>query len=182
MIFEDFVNDIKSINKIVKDGDIRDIVSYIDSIEKKLNKIAGKNNDRLYSLIGDAIKQIPLGYIVELSAKENLGYKIASAVELFDGACDEDVYCCLNNNEIYVVTNTRGFVKLMDWDNLMESEQLKHIIDRLAHNYELVLNNPDIADCYKEPIRKIENLFKDFQWKDSDGNWRVFGVEVEDGE
>lgn len=26
----------------------------------------------------------------------------------------------------------------------------------------------------------LENLFKDFQWKDSDGNWRVFGVEVKD--
>lgn len=26
----------------------------------------------------------------------------------------------------------------------------------------------------------LENLFKDFQWKDSDGNWRVFGVEVEE--
>lgn len=26
----------------------------------------------------------------------------------------------------------------------------------------------------------LENLFKDFQWKDSDGNWRVFGVEIED--
>lgn len=35
MIFEDFVNDIKAINKIVKDEDIRDIVSYISSIEKK---------------------------------------------------------------------------------------------------------------------------------------------------
>ena len=26
----------------------------------------------------------------------------------------------------------------------------------------------------------LENLFKDFQWKDSDGNWRVFGVEVKE--
>lgn len=26
----------------------------------------------------------------------------------------------------------------------------------------------------------LENLFKEFQWKDSDGNWRVFGVEVKD--
>ena len=26
----------------------------------------------------------------------------------------------------------------------------------------------------------FETLFKDFQWKDSDGNWRVFGVEVEE--
>lgn len=26
----------------------------------------------------------------------------------------------------------------------------------------------------------LENLFKDFQWKDSDGKWRVFGVEVKD--
>ena len=167
MIFEDFVNDIKSINKIVNDNDIRDIVSYIGSIEKKLNKIAGKNNDRLYSLIGDAIKQIPLGYIVDLSAKENLGYKIASAVELFDGGCDEDVYDCLNNNGIYVVTNGKGFVKLMDWDNLVESDQYKHIVDRLAHNYELILNNPDIPDCYKEPIRKIENLFKVFGIKEN---------------
>lgn len=24
----------------------------------------------------------------------------------------------------------------------------------------------------------LETLFKDFQWKDSDGNWRIFGVEV----
>lgn len=24
----------------------------------------------------------------------------------------------------------------------------------------------------------LETLFKDFQWKDSNGNWRVFGVEV----
>ena len=167
MIFEDFVNDIKAINKIVKDEDIRDIVSYIGSIEKKLNKIAGKNNDRLYSLIGDAIEQIPLGYIVDLSQKHDLGYKISPAVELFDGACDEDVYDCLNNNGgIYVVTNTRGFVKLMDWDNLVESDQYKHIIDRLAHNRELVLNIPELPDCYKEPIRKIENLFKVFGIKE----------------
>lgn len=26
----------------------------------------------------------------------------------------------------------------------------------------------------------LENLFKDFQWKDSDGNWRTFGVEVKE--
>ena len=26
----------------------------------------------------------------------------------------------------------------------------------------------------------FETLFKDFKWKDSDGNWRVFGVEVKD--
>lgn len=26
----------------------------------------------------------------------------------------------------------------------------------------------------------LETLFADFQWKDSDGNWRVFGVEVEE--
>ena len=26
----------------------------------------------------------------------------------------------------------------------------------------------------------LANLFKNFQWKDSDGNWRVFGVEVEE--
>lgn len=26
----------------------------------------------------------------------------------------------------------------------------------------------------------LKNLFKDFQWKDSDGNWRVFGVEVKE--
>lgn len=26
----------------------------------------------------------------------------------------------------------------------------------------------------------LADLFKDFQWKDSDGNWRVFGVEVKD--
>lgn len=26
----------------------------------------------------------------------------------------------------------------------------------------------------------LENLFKDFQWKDGDGKWRVFGVEVKD--
>ena len=25
----------------------------------------------------------------------------------------------------------------------------------------------------------LETLFKDFQWKDSNGNWRVFGVEVQ---
>lgn len=164
MIFEDFVNDIKSINKKVNDGDIRDIVSYIGSIEKKLNKIAGKNKDKLYSLIGEAIKQIPLGWIIELSQKQDLGYKIFTAVELFDGDCYEDVYDCLNNNEIYVITNGKGFVKLTNY--LEENEQYKHVIDRLAHNYELILNNPDIADCYKEPIRKIENLFKVFGIKE----------------
>lgn len=26
----------------------------------------------------------------------------------------------------------------------------------------------------------LETLFKDFKWKDSDGNWRVFGVEVKE--
>lgn len=26
----------------------------------------------------------------------------------------------------------------------------------------------------------LADLFKDFQWKDSDGNWRVFGVEVKE--
>lgn len=165
MIFEDFVNDIKAINKIVKDEDIRDIVSYISSIEKKLNKIAGKNNDRLYSLIGDAINQIPLDYIVELSGKENLGYKISQAVDLFDNDCVGDLYDCLADN-VYVVINNKGFVKLMEWEDLRKSEQYKHVIDRLAHNYELILNNPDIADEYKENIRKIENLFKVFNIKE----------------
>ena len=100
MIFEDFVNDIKAINKIVHDQDIKDIENCIGFIEQKLNKIGKENKDKLYSLIGDAIQQIPSGYIVYLSAKENLGYQIASAVELFDDTCDEDVYDCLNNNGI----------------------------------------------------------------------------------
>ena len=167
MMFEDFVNDIKAINKIVDDEDIRDIENYIDFIEKKLNKIGSKNKDKLYSLIGDAIKQIPLGYIVDLSAKQDLGYKIASAVELFDGDCYEDVYDCLTYNEIYVITNGKGFVKLMAVEDLEKSDQYKYIINMLTHNYELILNNHDIADGYKEPIRKIENLFKVFGIKEN---------------
>lgn len=169
MIFEDFVNDIKAINKIVDDHDIRDIESYIGFIEEKLNKIGMKNKDKLYSLIGDAIKQIPLGYIVDLTAKENLGYKIASAIELFDGDCDgdADVYEFLDDNNLYVVTNGKGFVKLIKLYDLEKSDQYKHIINMLAHNYELILNNPDIADKYKEPIRKIENLFKVFGIKEN---------------
>ena len=169
MIFEDFVNDIKAINKIANDEDIRDIESYIGFIEEKLNKIGRKNKDKLYSLIGDAIKQIPFGYIVDLTAKENLGYKIASAMELFDGDCDgdSDVYEFLDDNQLYVVTNGKGFVKLIKLYDLGKSDQYKHIINRLAHNYELILNNPEIADAYKEPIRKIENLFKVFGIKEN---------------
>ena len=159
MIFEEFVNTIKDIDKIVNDDDIRDIVSYIGSIEKKLNKITGKNNDRLYSLISDAIEQIPLDYIVELSEKENLGYKISQAVDLFDNGCGGDLYDCLADN-VYVVTNTKGFVKLIDLSDLDESNEYKHIINKLAHKRDLVLNELDIPDLYKEPIRKIENLFK----------------------
>lgn len=169
MMFEDFVNDIKAINKIVDDHDIRDIETYIGFIEEKLNKIGRKNKDKLYSLIGDAIKQIPLGYIVDLTAKENLGYKIASATELFDGDCDgdADVYEFLDDNNLYVVTNGKGFVKLIKLYDLEKSDQYKHIINTLAHNYELILNNPDIADKYKEPVRKIENLFKVFGIKEN---------------
>lgn len=169
MMFEDFVNDIKAINKIVDDEDMRDIESYIGFIEEKLNKIGKKNKDKLYSLIGDAIKQIPFGYIVDLTAKENLGYKIASAVELFDGDCDgdADVYEFLDDSKIYVITNGKGFVKLIKLYDLEKSDQYKHIINTLAHNYELILNNPDIADVYKEPIRKIENLFKVFGIKEN---------------
>lgn len=169
MIFEDFVNYIKAINKIVDDQDIRDIETYIGFIEEKLNKIGRKNKDKLYSLIGDAIKQIPLGYIVDLTAKENLGYKIASAMELFDGDCDgdADVYEFFDDNQLYVITNGKGFVKLIKLYDLMKSDQYKHIINMLAHNYELILNNPDIADKYKEPIRKIENLFKVFGIKEN---------------
>lgn len=166
-MFEEFVNNIKSINKIVDDEDMRDIESYIGFIEEKLNKIGRKNKDKLYSLIGDVIKQIPLGYIVDLTAKENLGYKIASATELLDGDCYEDVYNCLNDNDIYVITNGKGFVKLMEQYYLLKSDQYKHIINTVAHNYELILNNPDIADKYKEPIRKIENLFKVFGIKEN---------------
>lgn len=109
---------------------------------------------------------MPLGYIVDLSAKEDLGYKIVSATDLFDGGCDEDVYDFLNNTGIYVVTNTKGFVKLIEWEDLVKSDQYKYIINRLARNYSLVLNNPDIADEYKEPIRKIENLFNIFGVKE----------------
>lgn len=167
MIFEEFVNNIKSINKIVDDEDMRDIESYIGFIEKKLNKIGRKKKDKLYSLIGDAIEQLPLGWIVKLSEKENLGYKIAEATELFDGDCEEDIYDCLNENSIYVITNGKGFVKLMKWNDLVSSDQYKHIINMLAHNYELILNNPEIADEYKEPIRKIENLFKVFGIKEN---------------
>lgn len=166
-MFEDFVNDIKAVDKVVNDHDISDIKTYIGFIEEKLEKIGRKNKDKLYSLIGDAIKQIPLGYIVDLTAKENLGYKIAEATELFDGGCEEDIYDCLNDNDIYVITNGKGFVKLMEQYYLLKSDQYKHIINMLAHNYELILNNPDIADKYKEPIRKIENLFKVFGIKEN---------------
>lgn len=166
-MFEEFVNNIKSINKIVDDEDIRDIESYIGFIEEKLNKIGRKNKDKLYSLIGDAIKQLPLGWIVELSKKENLGYKISHAVDLFDDGCEGEVYDCLVDNRIYVITNTTGFVKLMEQYDLLKSDQYKHIINRLAHNCELILNNPEIDDVYKEPIRKIENLFKVFGIKEN---------------
>lgn len=168
MIFEDFINDIKAISKISYDEDIRDIVSHVDFIEKRLSKIANENKDKMYSLIGDAIKKIPLGYIVDLSAKQDLGYKIASAVELFDGDCDgdADVYEFLEDNKIYVITNGKGFVKLIKLYDLEKSDQYKHIINRLAHNTSIVLNDPDIEDYYKEPIRKIENLFKVFEVKE----------------
>lgn len=169
MMFEDFVNDIKAINQIAYDEDVRDILSHVDFIEKKLNKIANKNKDKLYSLVGKAIEKMPTEYIVNLSAKENLGYQIASAVELFDGNydCNGDIYEFLDDNGIYIITNGKGFVKLIKWEDMMKSEQWKHIIDRLAHNYELILNDPDIAECYKEPIRKIENLFKVFGIKEN---------------
>lgn len=167
MMFEDFVNDIKAINNIVHDQDIKDIENCIGFIEQKLEKIGRKNKDKLYSLIGDAIQQIPSRYIVDLSAKENLGYKIASAVELFDGDydCNGDIYEFLDDNKLYVITNGKGFVTLTNY--LEKSVQYKHIINMLAHNYELILNNPDIADGYKEPIRKIENLFKVFGIKEN---------------
>lgn len=167
MIFEEFVNNIKAIHSIVKDGDIREIESYIDFIEKKLNKIGKTNKDKMYSLIGDAVKKIPLGWIAELSEKNNLGYKISHAVDLLEGADYGAVYDCLIDNEIYVISNTKGFVKLMEWDDLLKSDPYKHIINVLSHNYELILNNPDIADEYKEPIRKIENLFKVFGIKEN---------------
>lgn len=168
MMFEEFVNNIKSINKIVDDEDIRDIETYIGFIEEKLNKIGRKNKDKLYSLIGDAIKQIPFGYIVDLTAKENLGYKIVSAMVLFDGDCDgdADVYEFFDDNQLYVITNGKGFVKLIKLYDLEKSDQYKHIINMLAHNYELILNRPNIPDAYKEPIRKIENLFKVIELKE----------------
>lgn len=168
-MFEDFVNDIKAVDKVVNDHDISDIKTYIGFIEEKLEKIGRKNKDKLYSLIGDAIKQIPLGYIVDLTAKEDLGYQIASAVELFDGNydCNGDVYEFLDDTKIYVITNRKGFVKLIKLYDLEESAQYKHIINMLAFNYELILNNPDIPDEYKEPIRKIENLFKVFGIKEN---------------
>lgn len=168
-MFEDFVNDIKAVDKVVNDHDISDIKTYIGFIEEKLEKIGRKNKDKLYSLIGDAIQQIPSGYIVDLSAKENLGYKIAYAVELLDGDydCNADVYEFLDDNKLCVITNGKGFVKLIKLYDLKESVQYKHIINILAHNYELILNDPDIPDCYKEPIRKIENLFKVFGIKEN---------------
>lgn len=168
-MFEDFAKDIKAINNIVHDQDIKDIENCIGFIEQKLEKIGRKNKDKLYSLIGEAIKQIPLGYIVDLSAKQDLGYKMASAVELFDGNydCNGDVYEFLDDTKIYVITNGKGFVKLIKLYDLEESVQYKHIINMLARNYELILNNPDIPDEYKEPIRKIENLFKVFGIKEN---------------
>ena len=168
-MFEEFVNDIKTINKIANDEDIRDIVSHVDFIEKRLSKIANENKDKMYSLLEDAIDSIPMGYIIDLTAKADLGYKIASAVELFDGDCDgdADVYEFLEDNKIYVITNGKGFVKLMEQYYLLKSDQYKHIINTLAHNYELIFNNPDIPDYYKEPIRKIENLFKVFGIKEN---------------
>lgn len=165
MMFEDFVNDIKAINNIVHDQDIKDIKNCIGFIEQKLNKIGRENKNKLYSLIGDAIQQIPSGYIVDLSAKEDLGYKIANASEVVDSNCDGDVYEFLDDNKLYVITDGKGFVKLTDY--LEESVQYKHIINMLAHNYELILNNSDIPDTYKEPIRKIENLFKVFGIKEN---------------
>ena len=42
MMFEEFVNNIKSINKIVDDEDIRDIETYIGFIEENLIKSVGK--------------------------------------------------------------------------------------------------------------------------------------------
>lgn len=167
MIFEEFVNNIKAIHNIVKDEDIREIESYIGLIEKKLNKIGKTNKDKMYSLIEKAIKKIPLECIVELSEKENLGYKISHAVDLLDGPDYGYVYDCLNDNGIYVVTDTKGLVKLMEWDDVPKSEPYKHIINVLTHNYELILNNPNIEDKYKEPIRKIEELFKFFGVKDN---------------
>lgn len=169
MIFEDFVNDIKTINKIANDEDIRDIVSHVDFIEKKLNKIANKNKDKMYSLLKDAVDSIPMGYIIDLTAKADLDYKIATACELFDGNYDSNgyVYEFLDDNKLYVISNGKGFVKLMKLGDLVESEQYKNIIDKLVHNTDLILNDPDIEEFYKKPIRKIENLFKIFGIKEN---------------
>ena len=159
-MFEDFAKDIKAINNIVHDQDIKDIENCIGFIQQKLNKIGKENKNKLYSLIGEAIEQMDSEYIVNLSAKEDLGYKIANASEVVDNNCDGDVYEFLDDNGLYVITNGKGFVKLIKWEDMLKSPQWKCIITKLAHNRELVLNDPDIPDTYKEPIRKIENLFK----------------------
>lgn len=164
MLFEDFVNfvnDLKTIYNAVSDGDIRDIKEHIGFIEKKLDQMGRKGKEKLYSLIEDAIDKIPVGFIADLTAKADLGYRITYACHVYDGAgYNGDVYEFLDDNNIYVVTNGKGFVKLIDLSDLEESNEYKHIINKLAHKRDLVLNEPDIPDLYKEPIRKIENLFK----------------------
>lgn len=164
MAFEDFVNfvsDIKTVYNAVSDRDIYDIKEYIGFIEKKLDQMGRKGKEKLYSLIEDAINKIPEGCIADLTAKTDLGYIIAPAWDLLDdNGRNGDVYEFLDDNHIYVVANGKGFVKLIELSDLRESNEYKHIINKLVHKRDLILNEPDIPDFYKEPIRKIENLFK----------------------
>lgn len=61
---------------------------------------------------------------------------------------------------------------------------LKNIIDNKESCFQIVgyFHAPDdtFAICFGSHEFSLQTLFNYYRWKDSDGNWRVFGVEVKE--
>lgn len=82
-------------------------------------------------------------------------------------------------NEIgYFADNIERFCDLRK----LQTGKLTNIVDNKESCFQIVgyfhAPNDTFAVCFGSHEFSLQTLFDYYRWKDSDGNWRVFGVEV----
>lgn len=82
----------------------------------------------------------------------------------------------------YRPLNKDEFIRMFNNGIFGQWATLKNIVDNKESCFQIVgyFHAPDdtFAVCFGSHEFSLQTLFDYYRWKDSDGNWRVFGVEV----
>lgn len=157
--------------------DLSDIQSYAQYDDKYVGE-TGYFSDSLYGFRNlDRCKKSVLVAIDDDTVTDNLFDDGDGFYRFFlpESLLKEVKYRPLTKDEFMRMFNNGIFGQWITMKNVVaENEYYMQITGCFTSELDIVYV------CLGSLHFSLENLFKDFQWKDSDGNWRVFGIEVKD--